>query len=206
MSAGIYKWTNLVNGNCYIGSSSVSVETRGLSHANRLRRGVHKNKHLQAAWNIYGEAAFTFEIIETFDLPAENGARYVEAREQFYIDSAAQASLYNICLTVAGSRYGVKMTETARKAISAKLKGVPKTEETKSKLSRLNAGQGLGRKLPRETCEKMSKSRQGRALSPEHLQAIRTAAVARRGKPLSEDHKRNLSAAQLRRFRRETKS
>jgi hypothetical protein len=32
-----------------------------------LRNGMHHNKQLQAAWNQHGEAAFTFEVLETFE-------------------------------------------------------------------------------------------------------------------------------------------
>ena len=33
----------------------------------QLRSGGHRNKQLQQAWNAHGEAAFEYEIVETFD-------------------------------------------------------------------------------------------------------------------------------------------
>lgn len=32
-----------------------------------LRVGSHRNKPLQDSWNTHGEAAFTFEVLETFE-------------------------------------------------------------------------------------------------------------------------------------------
>lgn len=34
-----------------------------------MRTGGHPRRELQAAWKTYGEAAFSFEILETLDLP-----------------------------------------------------------------------------------------------------------------------------------------
>jgi len=33
----------------------------------QLRSGLHSNKALQAAWNAHGEAAFEYQILETFE-------------------------------------------------------------------------------------------------------------------------------------------
>lgn len=72
----IYKIINVVNNKFYVGSA-VNYEKRKARHLWRLRRGDHANKHLQAAWNLYGEKAFLFavvqEVAETADLlAAEN--------------------------------------------------------------------------------------------------------------------------------------
>ncbi|HTQ53000.1 MAG TPA: GIY-YIG nuclease family protein [Bryobacteraceae bacterium] len=32
-----------------------------------LRQGMHRNARMQAAWHAHGEAAFRYEILETFD-------------------------------------------------------------------------------------------------------------------------------------------
>ena len=61
---GVYKIVNLINNKIYIGSTSQSFEKRFKQHYAELQKSNHKNGHLQAAWNKYGEEAFEFCIIE----------------------------------------------------------------------------------------------------------------------------------------------
>ena len=51
---GIYRITNLINSKFYIGSSS-NLKKRLYEHQRELNLGIHTNKHLQSAWNKYGE-------------------------------------------------------------------------------------------------------------------------------------------------------
>ena len=60
---GIYRTTNLSNNKVYIGKST-SVNYRWRKHLWFLKRNKHVNKHLQSAFNKYGENQFIFEIIE----------------------------------------------------------------------------------------------------------------------------------------------
>ena len=59
----------------YIGSAD-SFARREWQHKYDLRRGVHKNPRLQAAWNKYGEEMFVFEVLE--EIPAEQSQLQVE--------------------------------------------------------------------------------------------------------------------------------
>ena len=59
---GIYIITCKTNGKSYIGQS-INLETRWQTHKCKLRNGEHINKHLQYAWNKYGENNFTFEVL-----------------------------------------------------------------------------------------------------------------------------------------------
>lgn len=47
----------------YIGSSK-NIKDRWSRHRYTLRRKKHRNPHLQAAWDMYGESAFEFSILE----------------------------------------------------------------------------------------------------------------------------------------------
>lgn len=76
---GIYKITNILNNKVYIGSS-VNIKYRFYEHLLDLRSNSHINKHLQSAWNKYGEENFKFEIIR---LVSKNILRKAE---QFYIN------------------------------------------------------------------------------------------------------------------------
>ena len=76
---GIYSITNLVNNKVYVGSST-NINHRFITHKSRLRNNIHCNKHLQNAWNKYGEENFKFEVIE------ECEEDKLTEREQYWID------------------------------------------------------------------------------------------------------------------------
>ena len=76
MARGIYKLINIVNNKFYVGSA-VDLKRRKSRHFSELRKGKHNNRHLQAAWLKYGEAAFIFVVVESVSdtedlLAAEN--------------------------------------------------------------------------------------------------------------------------------------
>ncbi|NBQ68974.1 MAG: hypothetical protein EBU46_09145 [Nitrosomonadaceae bacterium] len=78
---GIYLITNLVTGQCYVGSST-AVHDRLALHKTLLRKGTgHHNKHLQSSFTKYGEDAFTFELLERCP------ARLLEEREKYWISA-----------------------------------------------------------------------------------------------------------------------
>lgn len=63
MISGIYCIENETNGRAYIGQSS-DIKKRWTQHKSDLRAGRHDNKHLQRAWDKYGEDCFLFSIVE----------------------------------------------------------------------------------------------------------------------------------------------
>lgn len=85
---GVYIIRNLVNGKCYIGSTVMTFEKRYSHHSSRLNLNKHKNKHLQNAWNKYGENNFEFDILEICE--KENCI----IREQYYLDTILEADKY----------------------------------------------------------------------------------------------------------------
>lgn len=60
---GIYKIENMINGKIYIGQS-VDIYKRWADHISSLNKQTHINRHLQNAWNKYGNENFKFEIIK----------------------------------------------------------------------------------------------------------------------------------------------
>ena len=60
---GVYKITNTKNGKVYIGQS-VNIESRFKQHKKALRENNHDNCYLQDDWIVYGEDAFTFEVVQ----------------------------------------------------------------------------------------------------------------------------------------------
>ncbi|WP_410931941.1 GIY-YIG nuclease family protein [Pseudomonas sp. SIMBA_067] len=58
----IYQIRNLVSGKTYIGSAS-NYPVRKSVHLNSLRGGRHRNRHLQSAYDKYGESSLEFSKI-----------------------------------------------------------------------------------------------------------------------------------------------
>ena len=63
VNAAIYIIRNCISGKVYVGQS-VNVRERVRQHKYQLRHGKHYNRHLQAAWDVYGEPAFEFIIFK----------------------------------------------------------------------------------------------------------------------------------------------
>ena len=128
----IYSIKNKINGNFYIGSA-VNFFHRRATHICELRKGKHGNKHLQRAWNKYGEANFEFFVLEC--VLDKNSLLIVE---QSYLDMYKPE--YNMC-RVAGSQLGNTLSDEAKQKISARFKGIKKTEEHKEKIRQTKTGQ-----------------------------------------------------------------
>ena len=151
MTIAVYKIQNKINDKPYVGKSK-DVEKRWKRHIYRLNKGNHDNDHLQCSWNIYGEDAFSFEIIK------ECEPEYLDELEIFYIafyDSYNNG--YNLTLGGEG------------------VSGGPLTEEHKKKLSEAMSGDknpNYGNPLSPEHKKKISESNKGKKLSPEHKKNI----------------------------------
>ena len=63
MTIGVYRVSNVVTGDFYIGSSN-NVERRFHEHATAMHSGKHPKKQMALHWNLYGKSAFRFEILE----------------------------------------------------------------------------------------------------------------------------------------------
>jgi len=137
MESGIYKIEIITEGKLYVGSAK-NIEKRKKEHFNALKNNAHKNKHLQNAWNKYGENNFQFNVLECVEPTS------LIAREQYYIDlhkSYDRKLGYNIA-PKAGNTLGVIPSEETREKIRKKLIGKKSTrmnyvvsEETKKNMS-----------------------------------------------------------------------
>lgn len=79
MKSGIYLITNITNNRNYVGKST-NVNRRWSTHLTMLNNKEHHNEELQKDWDEYGEAYFTFKIIEL--CPEE----MLSNRERHWID------------------------------------------------------------------------------------------------------------------------
>nr|ATI20434.1 endonuclease [Juglanconis juglandina] len=99
--AGIYRWINIEDGKCYVGSSkNLGLRLRYYLKDSNLISSLQKsNSIIYRSLLKYGYSAFSIEILEYCSITA------VREREQYYIDRIKPE--YNI-LTLAGSFLGYK--------------------------------------------------------------------------------------------------
>lgn len=132
-TSGIYTITNIINGKIYIGFAK-NFQGRYRNHFYKLRNGVHKNKHLQSAFDKNGEENFRFEVLEEY--PNE---KFILASMEHY-----WANLLNVHDRKYG--YNKRPTHPYGKSVNNK--------EIRDKISNSNKG----RKQSKESREKAKKT------------------------------------------------
>lgn len=80
MQSGIYQIKNNVNGKVYVGQT-VNFAHRKRQHFKALKENTHYNQYLQRSFNKYGQAGFSFEVIEEC-LP-----EFLNERERYWIQA-----------------------------------------------------------------------------------------------------------------------
>jgi len=160
MKSGIYSITNTVNGKIYIGLAN-NVVARKSGHYYALRRNIHKNIHLQTAWNKYGEESFKFEKIETcekdFLIEREDyWAKLLKVHDREYGYNLNETGIDNL---------NKQSTESIQKRVATrKINGVVLSEEGRKKIGEAAKGNtyNKGRKASEETKKKLSESHKGK--------------------------------------------
>lgn len=155
--SGIYQITCIPTGKIYIGSA-VDLWNRRRLHCNDLRgksNRSHHSRYLQRAWDKYGEAAFSFAVLEYCDRD-----KLIE-REQYYLDiyQAYDPSKGYNTAKIAGSSLGIRPSPEARRKQSERLKGRkrgPMAQEQKDRISAATKGRDhwTGRKHTPEAIAK----------------------------------------------------
>jgi len=159
--SGIYKIINVVNNKFYVGSA-VDLRKRKTRHFCELRNNRHNNRHLQAAWNKYGEKAFTFVIVEEHP----NGADLLAAENVWLKEHVGKDYCYNLGVDATAPMlgkggelsptWGLKRTaeqlaaqnwkgrrhrKESREKIRAYLIGKPKPVEVRAKIAAAVSGE-----------------------------------------------------------------
>ena len=109
----IYRITNMINNKYYIGSTE-SFARREWQHKNDLKKGAHKNPHLQASWNKYGGDAFVFEILT--EVPA--GESQLVWEDRYLAGHVGLPECYNINTGAEAPRLGIPMSEVSKQKMS----------------------------------------------------------------------------------------
>jgi group I intron endonuclease len=179
---------------------------RRYQHITYLRKGNHKNKHLQNAWNLYGESAFVFGELQVVDLEDD-----LLRAEQFWIDTL------NVCdkvcgynnSPVAGRTTGMVWSEESKARLSEAKMGITHTEEGKKNISagmiefyknnpdmiEQKRQQSTGRKHKQSAKEKVSKSKLGKKRSEFSEEWRKNMSESHKGKKYSEETKKKMSEA-----------
>lgn len=178
---GIYCIQNLLDGKRYIGQSK-NIGRRLNDHRGSLRRGCHRNIHLQRAWNLYGEINFEFSAVLYCEIES------LDTMERLYINMySTMNDKYGYNLEGGGNRNKVMSEETRKKIsesrtgrsffsestlkkIAARMKGnkyrlgMPMPEKSRAKLAESHKGNKytLGLKHTDEAKRKMSEKRKGK--------------------------------------------
>ena len=192
MNTGVYMIKHRVSGKKYIGSTARSFSDRWCHHRKHLRAGTHYNKHLQAAWNKYGEKEFLFHIIKTC-LPDE-----VFSYEQAFID------LHQACdpkrgynnAPIAGSPLGIKRTDEVKANMSAAKRGRKASAEHRAKISAGIIEWHTRYKASVETRAKISAAQIGRKRNPPSAETRKKLSEAMKLRPpISAETRKKLSQA-----------
>lgn len=171
----------------YVGQSR-NVNKRLCSHRHYLRKGRHANPHLQAAWVRYGEAAFSFRLIETVEANAD-ALTAAEERWIAELDARWDRGGFNQRIAANSNRGLKKSAESVRRS-NAHRKGVPLSETHKAAIGAANRGRG-----PTPECIRLALEARARRPNPRLGKPD-----PRKGMPLSEEAKQRQSEGQKRRW------
>lgn len=161
--SGIYKIVCKVNNKIYIGSA-VNINGRIKRHLNDLKKQKHTSKHLQNAYNLYGEKSFEFLILEQYDT-IEHEALIL--REQFYLDTLMPWKKeigYNTC-PIAYSPEQRVLSEEHKQKIRKSMTGKKCSSETRKKISMANKG----KRNSDDAIERMRQKKIGSKQSEENI-------------------------------------
>lgn len=170
--SGIYKWTNKVTNDTYVGQS-INLANRFIKYFNLSYLKNRESLVISRALIKHGYSNFSLEILEYCDI------NNLTEREQYYMDLFNPK--YNT-LKIAGSSSGHKLSDETKAKISQSLKGVytneksalfgrTHTEETKAlmSLTRANINSLVAPHNTEETKELMRQKALGRKHSEETL-------------------------------------
>jgi group I intron endonuclease len=163
---GVYKITNKLNGNFYIGSS-LDIKSRWDAHIKSIHRGF--NYPIYNAFKKYGVENFNLEILELC-----NTDKLVETEQKFLDQWVGSSKCYNIAKFADAPMRGRTHTQDAILKMSKNRK-LATTEETRKKIG----SSWRGKKQPIEMIEKRVKSLRGKKRSDDQRRLLSDAATHR---------------------------
>ena len=113
MSTIIYEIRNTENDKRYVGSTK-NWDRRKYLHRYKLEKNIHRNNHLQNAWNKCGSKAFEFKVIKEVENQFEE--------EQKLLDNSNWENLYNISKEAKGGDVYSSLSEEEKQKFRQKSK------------------------------------------------------------------------------------
>jgi len=213
----IYAIRHSETGKCYVGSAVV-LSRRWKYHKNRLRNNQHHSSYFQNAWNLHGEDAFEWIVLESLDALCEDLTRQemltlISVKENYWVEAKKnEYGVYNL-REVAQSNLGLKYSEESKKKMSDWQVGRKFSAETKAKISNARKGSvspNKGKVFSEEVRKKMSEGGRKKKLSDEHKakignaikgrvftqESIKKMSQSQKGHLVSEETKQKISEAQ----------
>ena len=166
-SSGIYCIHNELTGKRYIGQAVVMSQRRR-EHFSLLRRGCHRNDHLQASFNKHRESSFVWTVLEYVPVAM------LDIREMAWIEYHKT--------TLPAHGYNVRGGGGVLHALS---------DETKRKLSKANTG----KKMSHDARRRMSEAKRGVALPARSAEHCRKLAEANKRRTWTDEARQKLSKA-----------
>lgn len=162
----IYKITNTITDQIYVGQTTKTLRIRFRAHKD-FARAKRRLTYLSRAMNKYGADAFQITLLE------ECSDDILNDREQFWVaELRSNQKPYGYNMSAGGDNGNNTRDPEVRKRISQAKTGVklgPMSEERKQAISRMN----LGRKRTPEQIERIRNSREYPPLSEQHKLNIR---------------------------------
>lgn len=155
---GVYRITNNITGDFYIGSSK-DIESRIRKHLYVLRSNKKVNVRLQNSFNKYGEEAFIFDVVELCSQEQQLN------REQYWIN--ALNPQFNAVRNVFKIHYKT-IPEEIRRKISIANTGKRHSPEVIKRV----ADKNRGRRASEETRRKISLARKGKGTKHIHSKEV----------------------------------
>lgn len=150
--SGVYQIYNTKTNKRYIGSS-LCVSRRWTQHLHLLRNGKHHSKHLQSAWNKYGEESFVFECLEYC-----NPEQMLQLEHKYIVDYNATNREFGYNITEDVEHVAV-LSKEDRQRISKSLIGRKWTEEQRKKFIETRTG----KRMPKSSETKRKQFAEGTA-------------------------------------------
>jgi group I intron endonuclease len=133
--SGVYQVVNTKSSKRYIGSS-MNIEKRFRIHVQQLKSGKHHSLLLQEAYKIFGESAFTVEVLE------ECSKDLLLIKEQEWLDKSDKSTLYNVSFTSTCGNIieNHPEKERLRREAGERLRLAPRADQRKERNSNWKGG------------------------------------------------------------------
>lgn len=189
----IYRITCIANGKHYVGQT-VHWKERKSTHLRKLRSGIHENRHLQRAWNTYGESSFEIAIIEQCNV------EMLDQREIHWINELkAQAQGFNFLKGGKEGTRGIRNTDESNRKRSETMKKKYADPEHQTKMRAIYDDPEHRKKIGQTTKERYSdaeyKAKFSEAMQQENCRTKISKSL--KGKPKPESYKATLRGRKL---------